>query len=220
MTSKTARPTGGDYPIIPAANRHWLGPVYDLVCELLGLGRGFQRDVLARLGLRDGERLIDLGCGTGTLLAGALRRPPGVTAAGVDADPAILATAARRLRRHGPRVTLHAARAEALPLPAGGFDAAVSTLAFHHLPTPAKRAALAEVGRVLRPGGRLLLVDFAAAPGGRIPWWLRAAEGLEHLEDHTRGLLPGMVSDAGFVHVRVAHRRRPGVDYLAAERPR
>lgn len=162
-TPTTDRPPAGEYPILPAANRHWLTPLYDLLCELMGLGRRFQRGVLARLGLRREERLIDVGCGSGTLLAETLRGYRGVTAAGVDADPEILATA-RRLRRYGARVTLHAARAEAIPFPDGSFDAAVSTLTFHHLPTPAKRAALAEVYRVLRPGGRLLLVDFGARP--------------------------------------------------------
>ena len=175
MTPTTARLPAGGYPIIPAANRHWLTPLYDLGCELLGLGRAFQRDVLARLGLRGGERLIDLGGGTGTLLAETLRRHPGATAAGVDADPAVLAIAARRLSRYGTRAALHAARAEALPFPDGSFDVAVSTLAVHHLPTPAKRAAFAEVHRVLRPGavsarrlrGRTGRPDPRVAAGGR-----------------------------------------------------
>lgn len=218
-TPTTDRPPAGEYPILPAANRHWLTPFYDLLCELLGLGRRFQRSVLARLGLRGEERLIDVGCGTGTLLAETLRRHSGVTAAGVDADPEILAIAARRLRRYGARVTLHIARAEALPFPDASFDAALSTLTFHHLPTPAKRAALAEVYRVLRPGGRLLLVDFGTRPGRRVPWWEGLFETVEYLEDNVRGLLPGFVADAGFAGVQVIHRRWPGVEYLAAEKP-
>lgn len=215
----TDRPPDGEYPILPAANRHWLTPFYDLLCELMGLGRGFQRGVLARLGLCGDERLLDVGCGTGTLLAETLRRYPGVTAVGVDADPEILAIAARRLRRHGTRVALHASRAESLLLPDDSFDAAVSTLTFHHLPTPVKRAALAEVYRVLTPGGRLLLVDFGGLPARRVPQWQRLFETVEYLEDHVRGSLPGFVADAGFENVRSVHRRWPGVEYLAAEKP-
>jgi ubiquinone/menaquinone biosynthesis C-methylase UbiE len=185
----------------------------------MGLGRSFQRDVLAQLGLSGTERLLDLGCGSGTFLAETLRRYPGVTAAGVDADPEILQIANRRLRRHGTRFTLHVARAESLPLPDESFDVAVSTLTFHHLPTAAKQAALGEVYRVLRPGARLLLVDFGARPGRRVPWWQRLFETVEYLEDHIRGLLPGFVSDAGFCDVRPVRCRFPGVEYLAACKP-
>jgi ubiquinone/menaquinone biosynthesis C-methylase UbiE len=185
----------------------------------MGLGRSFQRDVLAQLGLSGNERLLDVGCGSGTFLAEILRRYPGVTGAGVDADPEILAIAKRRLRRHGTRFTLHVARAESLPFPDESFDVAVSTLTFHHLPTAAKRAALCEVYRVLRPGGWILLVDFGARPGRRVPWWQRLFETVEYLEDHIRGLLPGFVSDAGFVDVRPVRRRFPGVEYLAACKP-
>lgn len=198
------------------SRRSGVTPFYGLLCELMEFGRGFQRSVLARLGLRGDERLIDVGCGTGTLLAEILRRHREVTAAGVDADPEILAIAARRLRRHGARVTLHVGRAEALPFPAESYDAAVSTLTFHHLPTPAKRSALAEVYRVLKPGGSLLLVDFG---GRRVPWWQGLFETVEYLKDNVRGHLPGFVADAGFENVRSVHRRWPGVEYLAAEKP-
>ncbi|MBX9582966.1 MAG: class I SAM-dependent methyltransferase [Gemmataceae bacterium] len=207
-----------DYPVLPAANRHWLTPLYDLRCEAMGLGRRFRRDVLARLALGRDERLIDVGCGTGRLLAEAALSHPGVAAVGIDPDPGVLAIAARHLARWRGRVALHAARAEALPLPDGTFDAAVSSLAFHHLPTPAKRAALREIRRVLRPGGRLLLVDFAATAGHRPPWWLRAIESVEYAADQYRGRLPEYLA-AGFIDIRCVHRRWPSVEYLPAEKP-
>ncbi len=219
MATPSASPLGPDYRIVPAAGRHWLTPFYDLGCEVLGLGRSFRRDVAARLPLHGAERLLDVGCGTGGLLAEALRRHRGLFAAGVDADPAILAIAARRLGRWRDRVTLHAGRAESLPFPDGTFDAAVSTLAFHHLPTPAKLAALGEILRVLRPGGRFLLADFGATAGHRAPWWLRAVESVEYTEDQLRGRLPEYLAAAGFAGVRCVHRRWPAVEYLAAEKP-
>jgi ubiquinone/menaquinone biosynthesis C-methylase UbiE len=196
-----------------------LTPFYDLGCELLGLGRRFRRDVAARLELRGGERLVDVGCGTGGLLAEVLRRLPGVRAAGVDADPGVLRIAARRLAGWGHRVTLHAARAESLPFPDGEFDVAVSMLAFHHLPTPAKHAALTEIRRVLRAGGRFLLADFGSTSGHRPPWWLRAVEGVEHTADQFRGRLPEYLAAAGFEGVRCVHRRWPAVEYLTARNP-
>jgi demethylmenaquinone methyltransferase/2-methoxy-6-polyprenyl-1,4-benzoquinol methylase len=168
-TPTTDRPPAGEYPILPAANRHWLTPFYDLLCELLGLGRRFQRSVLARLGLRGEERLIDVGCGTGTLLAETLRRHSGVTAAGVDADPEILAIAARRLRRYGARVTLHIARAEALPFPDASFDHLTFTYLLRYVDDPA--ATLAELVRVTRPGGTVAMLEFAVPRGAWRPAW-------------------------------------------------
>lgn len=184
-----------------------------------GLGRGFRRDVAARLSLGGAERLLDVGCGTGGLLAEALRRHRGLFAAGVDADPAILTIAARRLGRWRGRVALHAGRAESLPLPDEAFDAAVSTLAFHHLPTPAKLAALGEILRVLRPGGRFLLADFGATAGHRAPWWLRAVESVEYTKDQLEGRLPEYLPGTGFADVRCVHRRWPAVEYLAGVKP-
>ena len=68
MADSPGRSPAGDYPILPAANRHWLTPFYDLGCELMGLGRSFQRDVLAQLRLSGKEHLLDVGCGSGTWL--------------------------------------------------------------------------------------------------------------------------------------------------------
>lgn len=219
MSAAPAAPPVPDYTILPAAGWHWLTPVYDLGCELMGLGRAFRRDVAARLALDGGERLIDIGCGTGGLLAEALRRHPGLVAVGVDADPGVLAIAAHRLARWAGRIALHANRAEALPFPDGAFDVAVSTLAFHHLPIPVKLAAIGEIRRVLRHGGRFLLADFGATAGHRPPWWLRMIESVEFTRDQLRGRLPEYLLEAGFARVSCIHHRWPAVEYLAAEKP-
>jgi ubiquinone/menaquinone biosynthesis C-methylase UbiE len=157
---------------------------------------------------------LDLGCGTGTLLAEVKRACPSVRAAGVDADPAVLARAARRL---GADSGLIAARAVALPFPGASFDLAVSTLMLHHLPTESKRAALGEVCRVLRPGGRFLLVDFATPRRYSGLWW-RVLERVEHVKDNRYGLIPRFLAEAGLVDVRRVHRRWPAVEFWAGKR--
>src|SRR5262245_46543685 len=207
------------YSIIPAAGFHSLTPLYDFLCVLFGLGRGFQREIVDRLALTGNERLLDIGCGSGTLLAEVKRRFPGVAATGIDADPAILRLAERRLTQLGYRADLLVTRAEALPFPDTSFEVAVSTLVFHHLPTQAKHGALREIYRVLRPAGRFLLVDFGARPRPIVPWWQRLFEHAEHLEDHVHGRLHAFVTQAGFVNVRRVHRRWPAIEYLAAEKP-
>lgn len=128
----------------------WL---YDLGMALLertGLGRW-------RRWLTDGIEggcVLDVGCGTGRTLAQLDRR---VRAVGIDPCQASL----RRARARAPRAWLVAARAEALPFRAAAFDVVTSALVFCSIGDPA--AGLAEIARVLRPGGTLRLLEHVRA---------------------------------------------------------
>lgn len=103
--------------------------------------------------------VLDLGCGTGTLLETLLTQRPEARYVGVDPDPQVLGIASRKLRRHAS-VELLTGYGDHLPVTDQAFDVVVSTLTFHHLTDSAKRSTLAEVRRVLRPAGRFVLVDF------------------------------------------------------------
>lgn len=112
---------------------------------------------LGPLALDPGTRLLDVGCGTGVMLERALARWPGVRAAGVDLSPEMLVRARERL---GRRVWLARGDAGALPFAPGSFDVAVSNSSLHFWPDPER--GLREIARVLRPGGRLVVTDWAA----------------------------------------------------------
>jgi ubiquinone/menaquinone biosynthesis C-methylase UbiE/DNA-binding transcriptional ArsR family regulator len=118
---------------------------------------GAEFNVLALMALLPDDWVVgDLGCGTGLLLS--LLAPSVQTVIGIDGSEEML-DAARARVGHLPNVEVRSGSLEALPIEDDALDAAVMMLVLHHLPSPA--AALAEARRVLKPGGRLLVVDMA-----------------------------------------------------------
>jgi ubiquinone/menaquinone biosynthesis C-methylase UbiE len=118
--------------------------------------------------LKPGESVLDIGCGTGTLAIAAKQRV-GVTGRvyGVDASPEMLARASGKANRAGAEVVFKNGIAERLPFPDGEFDAVLSTVMLHHLGRKARQKCAHEVRRVLKPGGRVLAVDFARPAHGK-----------------------------------------------------
>lgn len=113
------------------------------------------RETLARLRLRPTDRLLDVGCGTGALLHRLSQSHAAALLSGVDPVPEMLAVARRRLP---PEVELREGWAERLPFEEERFDVVVSCNMFHYIRQPA--AALREMGRALKPGGRLIITDW------------------------------------------------------------
>jgi ubiquinone/menaquinone biosynthesis C-methylase UbiE len=103
-------------------------------------------------------RLLDIGCGTGRFLDFVKQTWPRLQIAGLDMSDAYVRHAKRHLR-HWPRVSLVVGKAEAMPLPDDSQDAVTSIFLFHELPPKVRRSALRECARVLKPGGRLILLD-------------------------------------------------------------
>ena len=159
------------------------------------------RESLARLRPLPGERVLDVGCGTGVFLQALLQAQPSVEAVGVEPVPAMLAQAGRRLR---DSVILVRAWAADLPFPDAAFDAVVCNSAFHYFPDPA--AALTEMRRVLAPGGRLLLIDWCAdALGTRVmDSMLRLLRAAHYEKVYRSDELCRLLRAAGFAEPRAA----------------
>jgi ubiquinone/menaquinone biosynthesis C-methylase UbiE len=141
---------------------HWAAG-YDLLAWLLlrGRERAFRERLLTLAGVEAGESVLDIGCGTGTLaIAAAGHVGPQGSVSGIDASTEMIARARRKAANARVRVTFELAPAERLPFSDGRFDLVLSTLMLHHLPRITRQQCAREVRRVLKPGGRILVVDF------------------------------------------------------------
>jgi ubiquinone/menaquinone biosynthesis C-methylase UbiE len=135
---------------------------YDWLARVITLGgeRKFRLRTLELAELHSGDAVLDVGCGTGTLLIEAAKRVgPGGSAQGIDRSAEMLAHARGKAAAQGVSAKFVEESSDRLPFPDASFDAVFCTLMLHHLPAPMQMATIAEMRRVLRPGGRMVIVD-------------------------------------------------------------
>lgn len=206
---------------IPALGFHILTPFYDWGTERFGFGKPIRERVLQAVGLEGDERLLDMGCGTGSLLIELKKKYPRLTAVGLDPDPRILAIAEQKAKKIGLTINWSEGYAQHLPFPDRYFDVVVSTMMFHHLSSDVKRHAANEAHRVLIPGGRFLLVDFGKPVSflaHTLLFVVSLVDGREEMEANLRGEIPSILRDAGFWEIEDAAERYHGVQFLRARK--
>lgn len=136
---------------------------YDVLVRVLTLGRetALREKMIDLARLKPGETVLDVGCGTGTLAIAAKGRVGSTGKVyGIDASPEMIVRAGKKAGKARAEIEFRNASIEALPFPDAQFDVALSTLMLHHLPRQVRENGLREIRRVLKPGRRVLIVDF------------------------------------------------------------
>ncbi|HET8842420.1 MAG TPA: class I SAM-dependent methyltransferase [Ktedonobacteraceae bacterium] len=150
-------------PGIVAFSAWW----YDLLVQwfvMHGKEQKFRRMITGLVELQPGESVLDVGCGTGTLALVAKKCVGEIgRVCGIDPSPSLLSGARRKAKRSGLSIDFQPGGIEQIPFPDRSFDVVFSTFMMHHVPDDLKRQGLAEIARVLKAGGRLLLIDFKHA---------------------------------------------------------
>lgn len=186
---------------------HHIAWAYDLGCNLVGMGSRFRRKTLQFAQLLPGEHVLDIGCGTGVLTRLAAKRVENDgEVIGIDPSAEMIQVAKRSAAKVHSKADFQIGVVESLPFVDERFDIVLSSMMLHHLPPELKVTGLREIFRVLKPGGRLMVVDVDIPTSliGRVlmfPWRKDPS-----VKDNLKGHVPEFIRNAGFLNV---HHPRP-----------
>ena len=182
---------------IPALRVRALTPFYDLVQRWLVHDVPYKRILIEQAAIQPEHRVMDLGCGTGTLAIMAKQAQPAAAVFGLDADPQMLKVAVDKAALQETQVQFDEGMTVRLPYPDESLDRVLSSLMIHHLETADKERTAREIYRVLKPGGQLHVLDFCqpyTLYGKLLKPFLHE---FEEVNDNVDGRLPGIFEQAG-----------------------
>ncbi len=196
---------------------------YDPVVRLTTREERFKAMLIEQAAIEPKQRVLDLGCGTGTLALFVKEREPSADVVGLDADPEMLAKARAKAEQAGVELELTEGFSTELPYEDGSVDRVLSTLFFHHLDPEPKRRTAREIARVLRKGGELHVADWGrpSDPAMAVAFLgIRLLDGFENTADNVHGELPGIFEEAGLENAEQTDRLRTVFGTMALYRAR
>ena len=182
----------------PAAGLDLFLPLYDPIVGLMGFDRARQ-ELISAAKLEPGQRILDIGCGTGTLAVMLKRQYASSSLIGLDPDPKALRRARTKATRNGVSVQFDQGFADKLPYKDDSFERVFSSFMFHHLDEQERKSMLREVLRVLTPRGSFHLLDFVAnqPSHGLLDRWLQSHA---RMKDNTDATILELMSRVGFTN--------------------
>jgi ubiquinone/menaquinone biosynthesis C-methylase UbiE len=196
---------------VPALRFDALTRIYDPVVAVTSREAAFKRRLLEHARIKNGESLLDVACGTGTLAIDIKKNNPAAKVSAIDGDGAVLQRAKAKAKEAGVKIDFQRGLSNELPYDARSFDVVVSTLFFHHPTDKAKADTAEELRRVLRLGGRVLIADWGRPqdPLMRMMFLnVQLLDGFRNTSSNVAGKLPEFLRDAGLKRVSVVDRMR------------
>jgi ubiquinone/menaquinone biosynthesis C-methylase UbiE len=188
---------------IPALRYRFLTPFYDILLKRFMREDIFKKRLIDQAELSSGMRLLDLGCGTGTLTILVKQMHPQVEVTALDGDPQVLAIARKKVDQAGLNLSLDLGMAFELPYPDNNFDRVISSMVMHHLTGENKSRTLAEIRRVLKPAGEFHMVDFGVPDNVYARMTSTIMRRFEDVNDNIQGRLINYIRSAGFLQVEL-----------------
>lgn len=195
--------TKQDY--IPALSFRFLTPFYDFIQKYIVRDVRYKTLLIQQANIQAGHKVLDLGCGTGTLAIMVKESQPDADVFGLDADPDMLKVAKQKADEKNASVTFDVGFTNQLPYPDNSFERVMSSIMIHHLKTPDKIKTAQEIFRVLKPNGELHIIDFGKPYTlyGKIlgPFLYK----FEEANDNIAGDLPKIFCEPGLKTEIVSH---------------
>lgn len=194
---------------IPALRFKWLTDIFDPFIQWTMPEKRMRSTLKIALSPRENDKVLDFGCGTGTMLVLLKEQFPPIQAEGIDIDVKVLAIAEEKARKYGVEIDLRNYDGQHLPYPDNAFDKVLSSLVFHHLKREQKLSALKDIYRVLKNGGELHIMDFGKVSNKLLkvlffPW--QALDGIANTKDNVQGNIPEFMKQIGFQDVIESER--------------
>jgi ubiquinone/menaquinone biosynthesis C-methylase UbiE len=208
---------------LPALGKRWLLPLYDPLLWLFGADSA-KRPLIEQAEIKPGFRMLDIGCGTGSMAVMIKRAHPDADVIGIDPDPAAISICKRKANRAGLAITFDRGFADHLPYADSSFDRVFSSFMFHHLAADEKTATLHEIRRVLKSGASLHLLDFMRSHGAHSGTSDDGQRVHRHgtMAKRIEGRMTSLMDEAGFVDAREVKRAKiffGPIAYYRADNP-